>query len=50
MHNNMLISQSLSYIDRTLKMIAGEDPTSKVYTSTGELKCRTGRIAMDRKI
>jgi flagellar biosynthesis/type III secretory pathway chaperone len=49
-HNGMLINQSLSYIDRTLKSIAGEDPSSKVYTDRGELRCRTGRIAVDREV
>jgi flagellar biosynthesis/type III secretory pathway chaperone len=49
-HNGMLINQSLSYIDRTLKMIAGEDSSSTVYTSEGRVKSRTGQIAVDRKI
>jgi flagellar biosynthesis/type III secretory pathway chaperone len=49
-HNGMLINQSLSYIDRTLRMIAGEDDTSKVYTPEGEVKCRTGQIVVNRKI
>ena len=49
-HNGMLISQSLSYIDRTLKMIAGEDSSSTVYTAEGRVTSRIGQIAVDRKI
>lgn len=49
-NNGMLINQSLSYIDKTLKMIAGEDDTSRVYTSDGEVKCRTGQIVLNGKI
>ncbi len=47
--NSMLIRQSLSYIDRTLKMIAGEDGLSKVYTESGAVKSQTGRLAIDSK-
>lgn len=49
-HNGMLINQSLSYIGKTLRMIAGEDTSSTVYTSDGDLTCPTGRLAVDRKI
>jgi flagellar biosynthesis/type III secretory pathway chaperone len=49
-NNGMLINQSLSYIDTTLKMIAGEDASSKVYTANGEITCRTGQIALNSKI
>jgi flagellar biosynthesis/type III secretory pathway chaperone len=49
-NNGMLINQSLSYIDKTLKMIAGEDASSKVYTADGEVKCRTGQISLNGKI
>lgn len=49
-HNGMLINQSLSYIGKTLRMIAGEDTASTVYTSDGDLTCPTGRLAVDRKI
>jgi flagellar biosynthesis/type III secretory pathway chaperone len=48
-HNGMLINQSLSYIERALKAMAGEDGSSTVYTPEGEIKSRTGRIAVDRK-
>lgn len=49
-HNGMLINQSLSYISKTLKTIAGEDKASTVYTSDGEVTCPTGRLAVDRQI
>jgi len=49
-HNGMLINQSLSYIGKTLRTIAGEDTASTVYTSDGEVSCPTGRLAVDRKI
>ena len=49
-HNGMLINQSLSYIGKTRRMIAGEDTSSTVYTPDGELTCATGRLAVDRKI
>jgi len=49
-HNGMLINQSLSYIGKTLRTIAGEDTSSTVYTSDGDLSCPTGRLAVDRKI
>jgi flagellar biosynthesis/type III secretory pathway chaperone len=49
-HNGMLINQSLSYIGKTLRMIAGEDTASTVYTPDGDLTCPTGRLAVDRKI
>jgi flagellar biosynthesis/type III secretory pathway chaperone len=49
-HNGMLINQSLSYINKTLRMIAGEDTSSTVYTPDGGVTCPTGRLAVDRKI
>jgi flagellar biosynthesis/type III secretory pathway chaperone len=49
-HNGMLINQSLAYIGKTLKTIAGEDTASTVYTSDGQVTCPTGRLAVDRKI
>ncbi len=49
-HNSMLIGQSLSYIGKTLRMIAGEDTSSTVYTADGGVTCPTGRLAVDRKI
>jgi flagellar biosynthesis/type III secretory pathway chaperone len=49
-HNGMLINQSLAYIGKTLRMLAGEDTSSTVYTSDGDVTCPTGRLAVDRKI
>jgi flagellar biosynthesis/type III secretory pathway chaperone len=49
-HNGMLINQSLSYIDQVLKLVAGEDGTSTVYTPDGEVKSMTGQIVVDRTI
>lgn len=49
-HNGLLINQSLSYIDKTLRTIAGEDTSSAVYTVEGDLTCPTGRLAVDRKV
>jgi flagellar biosynthesis/type III secretory pathway chaperone len=49
-HNGMLINQSLSYIGKTLRMIAGEDTSSTVYTVDGDVTCPTGRLAVDREI
>lgn len=49
-HNGMLINQSLSYIGKTLRTIAGEDTSSTVYTPDGDVTCPTGRLAVDRKI
>jgi flagellar biosynthesis/type III secretory pathway chaperone len=49
-HNNLLIRQSLAYIDKTLKMAAGEDTASAVYTSNGDVTCPTGQIVLNRKI
>ena len=48
--NGMLINQSLAYIDNTIKMIAGEDQTSTVYTPNGEVTRNTGQIAIDRTV
>ena len=49
-HNGLLINQSLSYIGKTLRTIAGEDTSSTVYTSDGDISCPTGRLAVDRKV
>jgi flagellar biosynthesis/type III secretory pathway chaperone len=49
-HNGMLINQSLAYISKTLRTIAGEDTPSTVYTSDGDVACPTGRLAVDRKV
>jgi flagellar biosynthesis/type III secretory pathway chaperone len=48
-HNGMLIKQSLSYIDRTLKLVAGEDPASATYTHDGEIKCMAENKLIDHK-
>ena len=47
--NDVLIRQSLSYVDRTLRALAGEKASSEVYDSSGGLKNATGQIAVDRK-
>jgi flagellar biosynthesis/type III secretory pathway chaperone len=48
--NSMLIRQSLSYIDRTIRLIAGEDGSAKQYTASGDLRSIVGNVAVDRKI
>jgi flagellar biosynthesis/type III secretory pathway chaperone len=48
--NGMLINQSLAYIGKTLRAMAGEDKSSTVYTADGDLTCTTGRLAVDRRI
>jgi flagellar biosynthesis/type III secretory pathway chaperone len=47
--NDVLIRQSLSYVRRTLRALAGENAGSEVYTSRGALRSATGQIAVDRK-
>jgi flagellar biosynthesis/type III secretory pathway chaperone len=47
--NDVLIRQSLSYVDRTLRALAGENAGSEVYDASGGLKSATGQIAVDRK-
>jgi len=47
--NGMLIRQSLSYIDRTIRLIAGEDGSAKQYTSNGNLRSVVGSVAVDHK-
>jgi flagellar biosynthesis/type III secretory pathway chaperone len=49
-HNNLLIRQSLAYIDKTLKLAAGEDAAGAVYTSNGDVRCPTGQIKVDRTV
>ncbi|HVP58685.1 MAG TPA: flagellar protein FlgN [bacterium] len=49
-HNNLLIRQSLAYIEKALKLAAGEDTASAVYTPNGDLKCATGQIVVDRTV
>lgn len=48
--NGMLINQSLSYINNTIRLVAGEDQGSAVYTQDGDLTCATGHIAINRTI
>lgn len=47
--NDVLIRQSLSYVDRTLRALAGENAGSEVYNASGALNGATGQIAVDRK-
>ncbi len=47
--NDVLIRQSLSYVNRTLRALAGENAGSEVYDAKGGLKSATGQIAVDRK-
>ena len=47
--NDVLIRQSLSYVDRTLRALAGENAGSEVYNARGTLKGATGQIAVDRE-
>jgi flagellar biosynthesis/type III secretory pathway chaperone len=47
--NDVLIRQSLSYVDRTLRALAGENAGSEVYGASGTLKSATGQIAVDRE-
>lgn len=47
--NDVLIRQSLSYIDRTLRALAGENASSEVYDSRGDLRSTSGQIAVDQK-
>jgi len=48
--NDVLIRQSLSYVDRTLRALAGENAGSEVYNASGTLKGATGQIAVDREV
>jgi len=47
--NDVLIRQSMAYVDRMLRAIAGESANSEVYDARGEVKCATGRVAVDRE-
>jgi hypothetical protein len=49
-HNSTLINQSLSYISKTLSVIAGEDNSSTVCAPDGDLICVAGQLAVDRKM
>jgi flagellar biosynthesis/type III secretory pathway chaperone len=48
--NHLLIRQSLSYIDRTIRLIAGEERSAKQYTPKGDLRAVAGNVAVDRKV
>ena len=47
--NDVLIRQSMSYIDRTLRALAGENAGSEVYNARGAVNSATGQIAVDRE-
>ncbi len=47
--NEVLIRQSLSYVDRTLRALAGDTAGSEVYNASGALRSATGQIAVDRE-
>jgi flagellar biosynthesis/type III secretory pathway chaperone len=47
--NDVLIRQSMSYIDRTLRALAGENAGSEVYNASGAVNSATGQIAVDRE-
>jgi flagellar biosynthesis/type III secretory pathway chaperone len=48
--NGMLIRQSMSYIDKTMKMIAGGGSPTETYTSEGGIECPTRQVALDEQI
>ena len=48
--NDVLIRQSMSYIDRTLRALAGDNAGSEVYNASGALNSATGQIAVDRQM
>jgi flagellar biosynthesis/type III secretory pathway chaperone len=47
--NDVLIRQSLSYVDRTLRALAGENAGSEVYNASGAVNSATGQIAVDKE-
>jgi len=47
--NDVLIRQSMSYVDRMLRALAGESASSEVYDARGDVKCATGRVAVDHE-
>jgi flagellar biosynthesis/type III secretory pathway chaperone len=47
--NDVLIRQSMSYVDRMLRALAGESAGSEVYDARGDLRCATGRVAVDHE-
>jgi flagellar biosynthesis/type III secretory pathway chaperone len=48
--NGLLIRQSLSYIDRTIRLIAGDDGSAQQYTSSGDVRAFAGNVAVDHKV
>ena len=47
--NDVLIRQSLSYVDRTLRALAGENAGSEIYNASGAIRSATGQIAVDQE-
>lgn len=48
--NGTLIRQSMSYINKTLRMIAGAGAPTETYTSEGSIECPTRQVAMDKQV
>ncbi len=48
--NGMLIRQSMSYIDKTIKMIAGGGAPTETYTSECGIECPTRQVVLDEQI
>jgi flagellar biosynthesis/type III secretory pathway chaperone len=48
--NGMLIRQSMSYIDKTIKLVAGADSAGETYTPEGAIQSTTRQIALDSEI
>ena len=48
--NGMLIRQSMSYIGKTMKMIAGAGSPTETYTPDGDIDCPTRQVALDKQI
>lgn len=48
--NGMLIRQSMSYIGKAMKMIAGGGSPTETYTSAGGIDCATRQVAVDKQI
>jgi flagellar biosynthesis/type III secretory pathway chaperone len=48
--NGMLIRQSMSYIDSTIKLLAGGGSPAETYTADGDIECPTREVALNRQI
>jgi flagellar biosynthesis/type III secretory pathway chaperone len=48
--NGMLIRQSMSYIDSTIKLLAGGGSPAETYTAEGEIECPTREVALNKRI